>query len=490
MPESEKESVLGSIIERRGFFYPAFDIYNGVGGFYNYGGVGLRIKRNMENVWRALFVDEIGATEIETTTIMPEVVFKASGHVSTFTDPMIVCGACKTAFRADKLLEQYYEKKNDQKSLAAVKRLGKEAMEKRINEFGIKCERCGGALSKVESFNLMFKTHIGPKADETAYLRPESAQGIFVDFKRVYRLYSLKLPALISQVGRAYRNEISPRQQLVRQREFTQMDTEIFFDPENEESVEGIGWEEVLNKEISFVHSESNDESRKTLEELLRTKTLPNRYFALLLYMQERLMGELGIDGKLYRFRELEKEELPHYSKTNIDLEVRTSYGYIEIAGNADRGDYDLSQHAKFSGEEMAVLSDGKKVVPHIIEATLGLDRLFFATLDASMQEGDKRGWKWLKLNENIAPYKYAVFALQKDERLTAKAREIFGIVKDRHVSTYYSETGSIGKRYARADEIGVPFAITCDYQTLEDGTVTIRSRDTTKQIRKGIDEI
>ncbi len=490
---NQKESKASDVAARRGIYFQAFGIYDGVAGFYDYGPIGVRIKRRFENAWRSLFVNRTGALEIESTNIVPEPVLRASGHLSAFTDPMVPCTVCKTPYRADKLLEEYYEKKGMPDEAAKVKKMDMAQMEKKLAEHGIKCERCGNALGKVEKFNMTFKTQVGPTSGgSVAYLRPETAQSIFVDFIHLYKTYGLKLPAGIAQVGRAYRNEISPRQQLVRLRELTQMDLELFIDPDDDpKEIMGFTVSEMLRQKVRFVAKGSEEEKEAGLDALLKNGSVPNKYMAFLIYLQERLMQELGVDRKLYRFRELEKEELPHYSKGNIDLEMKTSYGYIELSGAAHRSDWDLSQHAKESGKDLAVLSEsGKKITPNVMELTIGGDRPVFAILDNSVVDDDGRGWSWLRLSERIAPYRYGVFPLQKDDKLIAKAREVYTLLQDKNADCYYSETASIGKRYARADEIGVPYCITIDYTTLEDGTVTVRDRNTTKQVRKHAGEI
>lgn len=481
------ESKASDIAVRRSIFYPAFGIYDGVAGFYNYGPVGARIKRKFENAWRSIFVDMTGAVEIETTNIVPEPVLRASGHLTAFADPMVLCKVCKTPYRADKLLEEHYEKERREDEAAAVKKMGAEQLGNDIQKEGIKCGRCGGELGKVEEFNMTFKTQIGPAGGITAYLRPETAQSIFVDFIHLYKTQGMKLPAGIAQVGRAYRNEISPRQQLVRLRELTQMDLEIFIDPEEDpKEIFGFGMDQVLKEEISFLARGAREAKSASLGMLLKEKAIPNKHFALLVYLQKMLMRSLGVDRKLYRFREVEGEELPHYSKGNLDLEMSTSYGYIELSGTAYRTDWDLSRHAKESGKELGVLNTGgKRIVPHVVESTIGVDRPVFAILDNSVVDDDGRGWAWLRLSEKLAPYRYGVFPLQKDEKLEKKAREMHRLLLGRGVDCYYSETGSIGKRYARADEIGVPYCITIDYTTLDDDTVTVRDRDTTKQERE-----
>ena len=491
MQKNDKESNASSIVERRGIYYQAFDIYSGVSGFYDYGPIGLRIKRNIETVWRSIFVDWLGSLEVDTTTIVPEVVLQASGHVATFTDPVSRCKKCGTSYRVDKLLEEFYEKSNDKEALIELKKLDKKGMQKKLLEHGLKCQNCAGELSDIEDFHLMFKLQIGQEKENIGYLRPETAQGIFVDFKNLSKIYGLKLPVAIAQAGKAYRNEISPRQQLVRVREFTQMETEIFFDPDEEQSsFNDLNIDAMLDSKVNFAPSEV-EEKVYAIKELLEKKYIPNKLFAMCIYSELKMLERLGISDKnIYVFRQLQKEELPHYSKGNVDLEIKTVYGNIEVSGIAYRTDYDLSQHAKLSGKDISMSLNGKKVVPHVVEASIGLDRLMFSVLDNSVQEGKERGWEWLKLNEEISPYQYAVFPLQNDEDLYKKAQEVLALLKEKKVSAYIAKSGSIGKRYARADEIGVPLAITCDYDTLKDNTVTIRNRDTTEQVRKKITEI
>lgn len=487
-----KEGAASDIATRRGLYYQAFGIYKGVSGFYDYGPIGLRIKRKLEGQWRSIFVNGTGALEVETTNILPEAVLKASGHIDTFTDPITNCEVCKASYRADKLLEAYYEKKGKARELNAVKKMSIAQMEKAIREAGIKCEKCGNKLGKVEKFNLLFRTQVGPYGGEVSYLRPETTQGIYVDFIHLYKTYGLKLPVAIAQSGWAFRNEISPRQHLIRLREFAQMEYEMFIDPQEEpDELFGYRMNDVLKTRISFVKQGGGEkEETLSLRKLIDSGSVPNKYFAMLLYLEERLMAAIGLDRKAYRFREVEKEELPHYSKGNVDLEIKTGYGYTEVAGNAYRTDWDLSQHAKVSGEDLSIISNGKRIVPHVVESSMGLGRLVFALIDNSVVEDKERGWNWLRLNESVAPYRYAVFPLQKDDKLVAKAKEVYRLMLEKGIDCYYSETASIGKRYARADEIGTAKCITIDYTTLEDDTVTIRDRDTTKQARKSFVEI
>ncbi len=484
------ESAAEDIIKRRAIFYRSFGIYAEVGGFYDYGPIGLRIKRNIEAAWRRIFVDGLGLVEVETSIVLPEIVLKASGHLATFTDPVGVCTTCHTPFRLDKLLEEYYELKGDAAGLSAVKKMKLEDLAGKINELGIKCTKCGGKIGETENFNLMFKTQIGQKKGDVAYLRPETAQGIFVDFKDIYRSYGLKLPCGVGQVGKVFRNEISPRQQLVRVREFTQMEMEVFIDKDAQfEGFGGVDFSKIEGESLPFVRSGQDEESELTIKELLASGAIPNQYFAMLLYKEKELIERLGIARGRYRFRQLEREELPHYSRGNVDLEIKTAYGYIEVSGNAHRSDYDLSSHAKMSGSDLSVMSNEKKVLPHVIESSIGVDRLLFSIVDGAVND-DGRGWKFLALSKAAAPYLWAVFRFQNHHALLRKAREIRDALESKRIPSFYAEAGSIGKRYAKADEIGVPSAITVDFETLKDGMVTIRDRDTSKQVRKKIEDI
>ncbi|MEM3416385.1 MAG: glycine--tRNA ligase, partial [Candidatus Micrarchaeaceae archaeon] len=355
MAENEGRAI--GIINRRGIYLKAFGIYGETAGFYDYGPIGLRIKRNIESIWRSIFVDMLGSVEMEATNIVPSAVLEASGHVATFTDPIVKCSKCGAAYRADKLIEEHYSKSNS-KAAEDVSKLSLEQIDAKIKELNIRCEKCGGPFKNAEYFNLLFKTAIGPLGTEIGYLRPETAQGIFLEFNDIYRIYGLKLPCTIAQAGKAFRNEISPRQQLIRMREFSQMETELFFDANApQESINGIAiGDEILKTKINFYDNGSQSDAE--LGELLSNGGIPNKFFALFLYLEQKMMLELGFERSLFRFRKLGKEELPHYSKGNVDLEVSTSYGYIEVAGNAYRGDYDLGAHSKNSGKNLSVSSE------------------------------------------------------------------------------------------------------------------------------------
>ena len=492
MDKSELRSE--DIVKRRSIFYKAFGIYGEPAGFYDFGPIGLAIKRNIERAWRKAVAEHQGFIEIEVTTLAPEPVFKASGHLSTFTDPIIVCSSCHAGNRADKILESLYSKKNDKPAITALRKMDIKGMETEIKKNKLKCEKCGTELTgKVEYFNLMFKTYAGQGTAEPMYLRPETAQGIFMDFKELYRLNSLKLPCGICQSGKAYRNEISPRQQLVRMREFTQMEAELFYDPKTDFSTTHLGEyaksNNIFDTKISFAES-GKDPKQISISELIESKKVPNEYFAFLIYKDYEFMKSIGFETDEYWFREIEKEELPHYSRCNLDIEVETSYGTIEVTGIADRGSFDLQSHSKLSGQDLSIMNNEEKVLPNVAELSIGLDRILLAILDRKTVDDKERGWKWLKLENSIAPYDYSIFPLQKEEKLVTMAMKISEHLKKKGRRCNYSDSASIGKRYAKSDEIGVANAITVDFQSLEDNTVTIRDRNTAGQRRVKWEEI
>ncbi|MEM0149302.1 MAG: glycine--tRNA ligase [Candidatus Micrarchaeaceae archaeon] len=495
----KKEGIekLTNLCSRRGILLPSYEIYGELSGFYDYGPIGTLIRRKIEGLWRKMFIDDMGNMEVETSIIGPSILFEASGHLRTFTDPITKCEKCGATYRVDKMLQAYFVEKKDFGKAAAVLKMGLDEMDKALQESGIKCEKCGGKLGKVTYFNLMMGTEIGPLGNTKGYLRPETAQGIFTDMKKLARVYGIKLPIGIGQVGKAFRNEISPRKILIRMREFTQMELEYFFDPEESAlSINGSGVNEAdLTKEVNFLTRETQEKGgqepeKMKINELISKGLIPNALFGYLLQYEARFIESLGIKEADVRYREPMKEELPHYSKGNVDVEVLVGGDFEEVIGNAYRTDFDLQNHQKFSKEDMSIMNGTKKVVPHVVEASFGLDRLFWAALSNSLYMDDKRGWEVMQLNPSISPYDYALFPLQKDDKIMAKSSEINSKLKALGLSVFFGQTGSIGKRYARADEIGIPKAVTVDYQTLEDDTVTVRNINDASQIRIGVGEL
>jgi glycyl-tRNA synthetase len=360
-----------------------------------------------------------------------------------------------------------------------------------IRKNKIKCPNCNGELSDVRLFNLMLKTEISPIGGRRAYLRPETAQNIFTSFQRVFRSTRSKLPMGIAQVGRSFRNEISPRHFIVRIREFNQTEIEMFFDPEHPECPK---FDEVKDKKIVVFTREAQKRGKEpitiTAEQAVKKRIVPNEWMAYFLAKEFEFYKSLGIPEEALRFRHMLPEETPHYSGGNFDLEIKFEFGWKETVGNAYRTDYDLKKHMKFSNKDLTVLTEDKrKIIPHVVEPSFGVERTIAGILLHCFVEDKKRGWNWFKFPARIAPYTAAVFPLVNRDGLPEKAREVYHLLK-KDFDVFYDDRGSIGRRYARADEIGTLTAITCDYQTLEDDTVTLRDRDTTHQIRVSVKDL
>ncbi|MCD6402775.1 MAG: glycine--tRNA ligase, partial [Candidatus Aenigmarchaeota archaeon] len=481
-----KLSAVQQLCARRGIIFPTAEIHGGYAGFYDFGPVGLSIKRKIIELWRKTFIHPYDfIVEMEGSLVLPERVFIASGHIKGFVDPITQCKKCKSIHRADHLIED--------KLHIFVEGKSPEELTKIIKENDLRCPKCGGELSDVRLFNLMLKTEISPVGGQIAYLRPETAQNIFTSFQRVYQAMRAKLPFGIAQVGHSFRNEISPRKFIIRLREFTQAEIEMFFDPEDDRC---LVFDEVKDVKIPLLTRDAQKAGKDEPEfirvgEAVEKGLLPNEWMGFFLAKELEFVQKLGIPLEATRFRHMLLEETPHYSGGNFDMEIRFEFGWKEVIGNAYRTDYDLKNHSKISGKDLSVNSDGKKVLPHVVEPSIGLERLIAAVLTYAYREkGENRGWEWLKLPARIAPFIAGVFPLVSKDGLPNRAREIYRDLKACYPDVFYDEKGSIGKRYARADEIGVPICITIDYQTLEDNTVTLRDRDTTKQIRVRVEEL
>ncbi len=487
---------LNALMARRGIVMPAYAPYGELAGFYDYGPIGVLIKHNIENAWRKHFIIAGRNVEMEANIVGPAQMFRASGHLANFTDPIVTCLRCKSAHRADKLVIEALEKEGREADAQSVPGAGTERLSALLSELGIRCDACGGSLGKVETFNLMMATTIGAAGGAQGFLRPETAQGIFVDFKVLFRAYSLKLPAGIGQIGRVFRNEISPRRGLLRMREFSQMELEYFFDPADAEWGKSTkSDQQMLNTQINVLSRDMQERNetaykRIRLADSIDEGIVPNALFAHLLARESAFIAAIGIDERDVRFRQMLKDELPHYSRGNVDLEVKIDGRFEEVAGNAYRADFDLSGHQRASGESMEVLHAGRKLIPHVVEISFGTDRLFLALLSNSLYFDEARGWEVLALNEAVAPYKYSVFPLQKDEALMEVAERLCERLSAAGIPVNFSASGSIGKRYARSDEIGVGTAVTVDYQTLEEGTVTLREMRDTKQRRVRMEDV
>jgi len=427
---------LVSLCKRRGFIFQSSEIYGGTGSVWDYGPLGVELKRNLKDAWwRAMVYARDDIEGLDAAILMHPRTWEASGHLEGFTDPLVQClGKCKRRWREDHVREE---------------QLGAEDAEGEIV-----CPKCGGELTEPRQFNLMFKTHMGPveESGTEVFLRPETAQGIFVNFKNVLSFARKKPPFGIAQIGKSFRNEITPGNFVFRMREFEQMEMEFFVPPD-----EAGRWHE---------------------------------------HWMEQRMGwytGLGIRPDHLRLREHGADELSHYSSATSDVEYLFPMGWSELEGVANRGDFDLTQHAKFSGEKLEYFdqSTGDRYVPYVIEPAAGVDRAMLAFMvDAyDVEEVEGRTRTVLRLHPRLAPNKAAVLPLVSKEGMPERAREVYESVKAR-MPAEFDEGGSIGKRYRRQDEIGTPWCITIDGETLEDGTVTLRDRDSLDQTRVPADDV
>ncbi len=521
-------SEIVSLAKRRGFFYPSFDIYGGEAGFYDYGPLGTRLKQRVEEKWRSFYVLREGCMEISTPAITPYAVFKASGHVDKFLDVVLSCPECGFSAKEESVEEPYRSE--------------------------LECPECGGALQRGE-MNLMFETETGAMDRRQAFLRPETAQGIFVDFPFLYQFSRKQLPMGVVQVGTGFRNEVSPRQSLYRLREFTMAEAEIFFDPEDKTHPR---FDKVADDTLTVIPA-GGTEREATVGSLLEDGVIGNQALAYYVALTRRFLLAVGIDEAKLRFRQHEADEMAHYATDCWDAEVSTALGWIECVGIADRTAYDLNAHMKATGEDMTafrrydetrretkrrvvpdmaklgpkfkkkakdiadrlegieeveqaddgvtVTVDGEDIdidpafyevreeeetitgesfIPHVVEPSYGVDRIVYSILEHSYQRTEKEGEEYVRLQlpPGIAPIAAGVFPLVSKEGLPDIAREISSELRSRGILTYYDEGGSIGRRYARMDEVGTPYCVTVDFDTLKDGTVTVRHRDTTEQVR------
>jgi glycyl-tRNA synthetase len=484
--ETSKADLLMDVAIRRSILMPSSEIYGSPAGFFDYGPIGCAIKRKLENLWREEMLVKEGFHEIETSLLLPESVLKASGHMDNFSDPIVSCRKCNARFRADHLLADIPE---IAKSGIKTEGMAPEALTALIRKHKVACPNDSGELSEVSRFNMMFKTAIGAGEERLAYCRPETAQGIFLDYSRIVKNYGSRLPIGIGQVGQSFRNEISPRQGLVRVREFTQMELEYFFNP-SDQSYPGF---EAVKGELLVFELEDGSVRELSLSQSISEGIVPNQIMAYFLWKQEQLYLAAGVPRAKFRFRKIPKDDTPHYSRGNIDMVVETSYGWIETTGTAYRTDYDLSSHAKHSGADLSVFveDEKKKVVAHVVEPSMGVGRMLWCVLEHAFREKSiGKDWEWFDFPPAIAPYHAWIFPLMRKDGMGEKAREVESLLRAGGLSVYCQESGSIGKRYARADEVGVPYCITVDYDTLKDGTVTLRFRNDGKQVRLPISEL
>jgi len=555
-PQCDKFTAINELAKRRGFFWSSFEIYGGSGGFVTYGPLGTRLKQNIESILRDLFVKQIGIYEMESSVIAPGKVFEASGHVDHFKEPMVECQGCHSRFRADHLLEEKGI------SSAEAEKMTLEEIGQEMERHGVLCPDCGGKFGPPQRYLTMFETTIGPYSGSVGYGRPEAAQNIFVEFNRLFTAARERLPFGAIQIGHALRNEISPRQGLIRLREFTISDLEFFFDPEDPAckmlaEVEGV----VLPILLCETRLKDCEETTDfTVRQALDQKIIRSEWQAFFMAMAKRLLMQLGVPSEKQRFIEKLSWEKAHYSSQSFDQEVLVDrWGWVEVSGHAYRTDYDLTCHMKASGVDMSVYKEyanpvekeelvvkpimaklgpiykgdaakvaallagvpaqevadsiqneghfhvdkydiqadqvdisyqkniirGTRFVPHVVEPSFGSDRLFYVALEYAYGVKDDR--VVLSFPRNIVPIQIGVYPLMCKDGLDDKAKTLQKMLAKEGFMVEFDETGSIGRRYARADEAGIQLGITIDYDSLKDDTITIRDRDSWKQVRTQI---
>ncbi len=611
LPSEDVHEKLMAVLKRRGYIAPSYEIYGGVAGFYDFGPLGATFKQNVQNLWRSIFVLREGMAEIECPNVSPEPVFRASGHLEKFADTVIECAACGTGSRGDHLVKGEYKRFIEKASEFLAKhgaaalakdveaayeplrasadrdpspenlrrilsdasvlvarsegnfriagratRLAVEAGKHKLEEHVV-CPGCAKPLdvaaARIAAFNLMFRTTVGPGSGRVAYLRPETAQGMFMDFDWLYRFFREKLPFGAVQIGRAYRNEISPRQAMLRLREFNQMEAEVFFDPA---SKTWPRFAELADRELNLLAAGESEPRRWRMSDAVSKGVIANGALGYFVALTDVFLTAAGVRKDILRFRQHEPTEKAHYSTDTWDAEFYSArFGWVEIVGIADRTDYDLKAHERVSGVrlkalrrypearevevnkvvplpaklgplfkgkaskiaealralhpdhvegigELVVAVDGESLrvpadafrvergrervegehyTPHVVEPSFGIDRIVYAILEASYAEKE---WVTLRLPATVAPVKCGVFPLMAKDGLDALAANIERDARRAGLLAQYDDSGSIGKRYARQDEIGTPFCVTVDYDTKKDGTVTIRERDSGAQKR------
>ena len=565
--------------KRRGYFFQSARAYGGVSGFYTYGPQGATLKQNVENTWRERFQVREGHREIDAPTVMPEPVFEASGHLDTFDDMLVECPECGESHRADHLIE-------DNTDIEEAEALPIDEVEALIADHDLVCPNCGTELAgeSVDDFNLMFETNIGPGSSSPGYLRPETAQGIFVEFPQLAEYARNQLPFGITQIGKAYRNEISPRNSLIRTREFTQAELEHFIDPnEDEPDIEKVADVELKLYPADEQEEEDGDYVYKTVEEAVE-EDLVHEWVAYYLGVGKQWYESIGVDMDRFRFRQHLAGERAHYAADCWDAEGEIDGDWYELAGFAYRSDYDLSKHDEYSdddftvfkqydepkvveratvdpdmsylgpefggdagavadeleklaerdraafdseevtveveGEEYAVPTEktgfgveeqketGEHVMPHVVEPSIGVDRAVYTTLVHAYEEDEVEGEsrKRLALEPEVAPTFVGVFPLMDKDGMGETAREITDDLRAAGLDVTYDDSGNIGRRYRRQDEVGTPFCVTVDYESLEGSearsasnasgdepradTVTLRERDSTEQVRVPIADL
>ena len=479
MPKEE----LFNLALRRQLYFPAAEIYaDAPAGFWDFGPVGVRIRNRVVELWRKELLEKERLLEIDGCIVLPEPVFEASGHLDSFNDPIVQCAKCKSLHRADQLIE------GETESIIPESKPVEE-LDKLIEKHKIVCPKCRGELGRVRKFNMMMKLEIGATSDQTCFLRPETCQNIFLDFDRLFKSGRLNLPLGIAQAGKSFRNEIAPKQTLLRERELGQMEIEYFFNPKKIN--EFPAFESVKDYKINLMRLGEKVQP-VSCGKAVKERIVSGKVIAYWLARTQQLYAKYGIPVEKMRFRELKKEERAFYAAETWDFEAETDLGWIELVACNYRTDFDLAGHAKGSKKDLSVKEDGDKFTPHVFEVSAGIDRSMYAVLDHAFRK-EKRGPEeriYLKLPVALAPYLAAVFPLVKKDGLSEKARSVFELLEEHDFTVLFDEKGAIGRRYARIDEVGLPFAVTIDYDTVKDETVTIRERDSMDQKRIKIAEL
>ena len=462
----------------RGFYFPSSEIYaDAQAGFWEYGPSGVSLKNKFLELWRRELVRRDKMIEIDGSQIMSKSVFDASGHLASFADPIVRCKKCKSTHRADKIIVEVSQ-------IEIPESADLDEFDKTIVEKNIKCPKCNGDFENAKKFNMMFEVGIGPEG-ESAYLRPETCQSIFVDFPRIFKTMRGKLPLGIAQTGKSFRNEIAPRQSLLRLREFYQAEIEVFCNPAK---LNDLGkFSEIKDTKIRV--QIDNEIKSMTCKEAVDSQIIPNEFVAYYLAILAEFYEKTGINMEKSRFRKLGDKEKAFYAEVAFDFEVETAVGWLELVACNYRADYDLNSHATKSKEKFEVMDGDEKVLPHVFELSMGIDRSMYTILEHSLREDKENERMVLSLKPYLSPIHVGVLSLVKKDGLAEKTDEVYLNIK-RKYDVFLDHSGAIGRRYRRLDEVGAPYAITIDHQTLDDDTVTIRMRDSMEQSRIKISEL
>ena len=463
---------------KRGFYFPSSEIYaDAQAGFWEYGPSGVSLKNKFLELWRRELVRRDKMIEIDGSQIMSKSVFDASGHLASFADPIVRCKKCKSTHRADKIIVEVSQ-------IEIPESADLDEFDKTIVEKNIKCPKCNGDFENAKKFNMMFEVGIGPEG-ESAYLRPETCQSIFVDFPRIFKTMRGKLPLGIAQTGKSFRNEIAPRQSLLRLREFYQAEIEVFCNPAK---LNDLGkFSEIKDTKIRI--QIDNEIKSMTCKEAVDSQIIPNEFVAYYLAILAEFYEKTGINMEKSRFRKLGDKEKAFYAEVAFDFEVETAVGWLELVACNYRADYDLNSHATKSKEKFEVMDGDEKVLPHVFELSMGIDRSMYTILEHSLREDKENERMVLSLKPYLSPIHVGVLSLVKKDGLAEKTDEVYLSIK-RKYDVFLDHSGAIGRRYRRLDEVGAPYAITIDHQTLDDDTVTIRMRDSMEQSRIKISEL